>query len=125
MKQRIIAVLLVLCLFACLLPTVSAEARPMEEMIDYSQLFQDCRSMYLVLEGKYDTVVPKDSNALSIGFVQWHGMNALKLLKMICAATPAFSKATLGDALYNEVLTKQVVYNDIDGWKSRPDLLDF
>lgn len=119
MKQRIIAVLLVLCLFACLLPTVSAEARPMEEMIDYSQLFQDCRSMYLVLEGKYDTVVPKDSNALSIGFVQWHGMNALKLLKMICAAAPAFSKATLGDALYNEVLTKQVVYNDIDGWKSR------
>ena len=75
--------------------------------------------MYLVLEGKYDTVVPKDSNALSIGFVQWHGMHALQLLKMICAAAPAYSQATLGDALYNEVLTKQVVYNDVDGWKSR------
>ena len=119
MKQRIIAVLLVLCLFACLLPTVSAEARPMEEFIDYAQFYQDCRSMYMVLEGPYDAVVSNDGGALSIGFVQWHGMNALKLLKMICTAAPAFSRATLGDALYNEVLTKQVVYNDKTGWKSR------
>ena len=118
MKRRILALLLVLCLCAGLVPAAFA-AETLENSVDLDQLVTYASQMYMTLEGHYDTVTKKDSNACSIGFMQWHGMNALRLLKMICAADPTYSRSVLGDTLYNEVLTKEVVYNSTTGWKTR------
>ena len=119
MKKRIVAFLLALCLCLGLIPAVSAAGPTLEDCVDLDQLVDHACQMYMTLEGHYDSVTAKDSNACSIGFMQWHGMNALRLLKMICAAAPEYSLEVLGEALYHEVLTKEVVYNDVTGWKSR------
>ena len=74
------------------------------EEIDTQKLFEDCRTMYLSLEGQYDCVVAHDSNALSIGFMQWHGNRALQLLKKICAANPSVAKSKLGTSYYNTIV---------------------
>lgn len=104
MKQRLISVLLVICLCASLIPAVYADSPTMEQCIDTNQLFEHCKSIYMVLEGNYDTVVPNDSNALSIGFMQWHASRALQLLKKICAAAPQRSKDILGTSFYNTIV---------------------
>lgn len=104
MKQKLIAILLILCLLMSLSPAVFAEEATLENSIDLDSLEANCRQLYLRFEGGYDTVVPKDSNALSIGFVQWHGNNALTLMRMICSAAPSTAENTLGTALYNEIV---------------------
>lgn len=104
MKQRFISFLLAICILALLLPTVFAATPSMEQSVDTEKLFQDCKAMYLTLEGKYDSVTARDSNALSIGFMQWHGNRALKLLKKICAANAQLAKSTLGTAFYNKIV---------------------
>ena len=119
MKQRLIAFLLALCLCAGLVPMSFAAGATMENSVNVDQLVAHGKQMFLALEGNYDSVTPKDSNSCSIGFMQWHGMNALKLLKRICAAAPAFSRQTLGEELYEEVQTKEVVYSTVNGWKER------
>lgn len=119
MKHRLIAFLLALCLCAGLVPMSLAAGATMENSVNVDQLVDHGKQMFLTLEGHYDSVTKKDSNACSIGFMQWHGMNALKLLKKICAAAPSFSKKTLGDELYEEVQTKKVVYDSVEGWKTR------
>lgn len=119
MKQRLIAFLLALCLCAGLVPMSFAAGATMENSVNVDQLIDHGKQMFQTLEGHYDSVTRKDSNSCSIGFMQWHGMNALKLLKMICAAAPAFSRETLGEELYTEVQEKKVVYDSVDGWKER------
>lgn len=104
MKQRVISFLLAICIFALLLPTAFAASPTMEQSIDTQKLFEDCRTMYLSLEGQYDCVVAHDSNALSIGFMQWHGNRALQLLKKICAANPSVAKSKLGTSYYNTIV---------------------
>lgn len=54
-------------------------------------------------EGTYTTVTANDSNALSIGVIQWHGERARKLLKRIIDANPAKMSSLLSPALYNEI----------------------
>ena len=104
MKQRVISFLLAISIFALLLPTAFADSPTLEQGVDTQKLFEDCRAMYLVLEGRYDTVVAHDSNALSIGFMQWHGNRALKLLKTICAADPQVAKSKLGTDYYHTIV---------------------
>ena len=87
MKQRIVAVLLTLCLVLTLVPAVSAAGPSLEDCVDLDQLVDHACRMFSTLEGHYDSVTPKDSNACSIGFMQWHGEGARILLKMICSSS--------------------------------------
>ena len=103
MKRRIIAVLLALCLCAGLVPAVFAAGPALEDCIDIDQLVAHACQMFSTLEGHYDSVTPRDSNACSIGFMQWHGNGAKQLLKSICDADPAYSEEVLGTVLFNEV----------------------
>ena len=120
MKRRILAALLALCLFAGLFPAGSAAEAGLEMSVDLEQLTAHARTMYMTLEGYYWSVTRDDCGAVSIGFMQWHGENALKLMKKICAADPALSKSTLGDALYHEIV-KTPVYtaSGTVGWQDR------
>ena len=120
MKRKIIAVLLSLCLCAALSPGALAAEATLESSVNVDQLLAHAMQMYLELEGRYDSVTPKDSNALSIGFMQWHGVAALNLMKRICATDPELSKSTLGSALYNEILqTPLWSSTNGNGWKNR------
>ena len=113
MKQRIVAVLLALCLFLSLVPAVSAAGPALEDCVDLDQLVDHACLMFSTLEGHYDSVTPKDSNACSIGFMQWHGEGARTLLKMISAADPVYSEEVLGTAFFNEINT------GANSWKER------
>ena len=63
-------------------------------------------------EGSYGSINKDDNGAVSIGKVQWHGNRALNLLKSIVREAPDLSQELLGEALYDEILTK-------DSWGSR------
>ncbi|MCC8151264.1 MAG: peptidoglycan-binding protein [Lachnospiraceae bacterium] len=64
-------------------------------------------------EGSYTSVSANDNGALSIGKLQWHGSNALILMRLIVAKdnTTAYNK--LGSTLYNEVISSST------SWSSR------
>ena len=113
MKQRIVAVLLALCLFLSLVPAVSAAGPTLEDCVDLNQLVDHACRMFSTLEGHYDSVTPKDSNACSIGFMQWHGEGARTLLKMICAADPIYSEEVLGTEFFTEINSSST------NWKAR------
>lgn len=115
MKQKMTVILLTLCLCLSLIPGTRAAEPALEDSVNIEQLVAHAMQIYLVLEGDYDSVVPQDSNALSIGFLQWHGANALKLLQQICEAAPDFSAETLGAALYREILQTPLS----GGWQNR------
>ncbi|MBQ1372289.1 MAG: S-layer homology domain-containing protein [Oscillospiraceae bacterium] len=104
MKKRMISLLLFVGLWTAMLPTVFAGAPQMEDCVSPDRIFAGCKSLYLALEGSYDSVVRCDYNALSIGFMQWHGSRALQLLKRICKADSALACSTLGSSLYNQVV---------------------
>ena len=112
MKQRIIALLLALCLCAGLIPAVSAAEPSLEGCVDLDQLVAHACQMFSTLEGSYSDVTPKDNNACSIGFMQWHGDGAKILLQMICAADPVYSEQVLGTTFFNEI-------NSSVSWKTR------
>ena len=113
MKQRIIAVLLTLCLCLGLVPAVSAAGPSLEDSVDLDQLVAHACQMFSTLEGHYDSVTPKDNNACSIGFMQWHGEGARDLLKMICAADPVYSEEVLGTDFFLEINVGE------NSWKNR------
>lgn len=120
MKHRIIAALLVFCLCAALAPCAQAAEPSLEDSVNVDQLVAHAMQIYLELEGNYDSVRPKDSNALSIGFLQWHGVSALNLLKRICEAAPEQAAQTLGAVLYNEILQTPLWSSQSGcGWKNR------
>lgn len=88
--------------------------------IDREVLIEYARKMYFELEGHYDSVTAKDANAVSIGFMQWHGENALYLLKSICTADPTLANQTLGYLLYEEILQTPMWSSEAgSGWKTR------
>lgn len=120
MKQAIIAFLLAACICTAQLPGAAAAEPSLADSVSIESLTAHAMEMYLALEGRYDSVTPRDSNALSIGFLQWHGASALKLLKRICEADPAAARATLGSALYHEVV-QTPLWSAANGcgWKNR------
>ena len=67
------------------------------------QIAAEAAKIIFANEGNYASVNPDDNGALSVGKVQWHGNRALSLLKKI--AQGARAEATLGKALYNEIMT--------------------
>lgn len=120
MKRNIISVILVFCLCAGLCPGALAAEFSLEDSVSVDRLVAHTMELYLALEGNYDSVTPKDSNALSIGFLQWHGAAALKLLKLICETAPEAAEAALGAALYQEVVQTPLWSGDAGGgWKNR------
>lgn len=114
MKRKIIALFLTLCLCLALVPAAFAGGPSLESSVDVEQVEACVRQLFLRYEGNYDSVDPQDSNALSIGFVQWHGVHALKLMKMICSSDPLIAETLLGTALFTEI-----VEAPDSGWKTR------
>lgn len=114
MKRKIIALFLTLCLCVSLVPAVFASGPSLEDCVDVAQVEAYVRRLFLRYEGSYDTVVAKDNNALSIGFVQWHGNHALKLMKMICCSDPVTAEALLGTDLFTEIVNASDT-----AWKTR------
>ena len=120
MKRKIIAVLLLFHLFVSTSAAAFAAEPSLENSVNLDQLVAHAMEMYLELEGRYDSVTPLDSNALSIGFLQWHGVAALKLMKQICEADPEQAKTVLGSALYNEILQTPLWSSENgNGWRTR------
>ena len=116
MKHRWIALLLVLCLSLGMIGSVSAADDSFEDSVDLDLLVAAGIQMYQNVEAHYDTVA-NDSGAVGMGIMAWRAVKALQLLKRICAADPALSRETLGDALYQEVLTTdEAVYNANGRW---------
>ena len=64
-------------------------------------------------EGDYDSVNKDDNGALSIGVLQWHGNNALILMRLIVSANNATAYSKLGSTLYNEIISSST------SWTSR------
>ena len=113
MKKRIIAVLLVLCMCAGLIPGVSAEEPTMQDSVNLEALVAHGISLFKDLEagGEYDSVVNTYS-CVGMGIMGWIGSAALQLLKW-CASPekggdPEFCRSVLGEDLYNEVVNAPV-----------------
>ena len=110
--------MLVLALILAFRLTPKAAASSAET--DRAVLIEYARKMYFELEGHYDSVTAKDVNAVSIGFMQWHGENALSLLKSICTADPTLSYQALGSLFYEEIVQTPMWSSEAgSGWKSR------
>lgn len=78
------------------------------------KIVSDAVNIIIAEEGGYTTVVKKDVNALSIGKICWHGVNAHLLLCNIMDANPAELKANLeGSTIYEELL------QDSNTWSTR------
>ena len=65
------------------------------------------------MEGDYDSVNCDDNGALSIGIFQWHGANALTLMRLIVSADNATAYSKLGSSLYSEIISSST------SWSSR------
>ncbi len=113
MKKRIVAFLLALCLCLGLIPAVSAAGPALEDCVDVRLLVTHACQMFSTLEGQYDSVTPKDSNACSIGFMQWHGEGARTLLKMISSVDPVYAEEVLGTEFFTEINV------GTESWKNR------
>ena len=64
-------------------------------------------------EGTYSSVNVDDNGALSIGIIQWHGANALMLMRLIISADNETAYEYLGSTLYNEIISSST------DWSSR------
>jgi hypothetical protein len=118
MRKQFIAVLLVLCLFASLVPTVGAEEATLQNSVDLDQLVEHATSMFMRLEAgdKYDSVVNTSAGCVGMGIMGWIGSSALQLLKW-CASPekggdPEYCRSVLGDELYSEVVNAPVAVPD-------------
>jgi len=113
MKHRWIAVLLALCLgIGTILP--ASAATQYNDSIDVDGIFQAAYAFFAGYEGQYDSVTPKDSNSLSIGRLQWHGLRARGLLKLIISKNPSKITPMLSSALYSDIMNKSDSY-----WNTR------
>ncbi|MCD7826972.1 MAG: SH3 domain-containing protein [Clostridiales bacterium] len=86
--------------------TFSAAAYSLDDVV------YEAMEIIISMEGTYNTVLPNDNGALSIGRMGWHGTRALDLLQEIAAANPTQAQNILGSALYNEITTAS-------NWNSR------
>ena len=114
MKQKIVAILLILCLCASMVPTVFAGDATLENSVDLDLLVSHGISLFKQLEagGKYNSVVNTSLGCVGMGIMGWTNSSALQLLKW-CATTskggdPAYCRSVLGEALYNEVVNAPV-----------------
>ncbi len=73
--------------------------------VTYNQIVNAAMSIIIQNEGNYSSVVRNDNGALSIGKIQWHGTNALNLLKDIVSRNPTQALSILGSSLYNEIVS--------------------
>ena len=110
MKQRIIAILLVLCLFVGLIPTAFADSATLENSVDLDLLVAHGISLFKALEagGKYDSITNTSAGCVGMGIMGWIGSSALQLLKWACAGNPEYCQSVLGDNLYYEVVNAPV-----------------
>lgn len=102
MKRRWIALLLAFCL--CFGMADFAAADDFEDSVNLNTLIEAGKRMYSNFEGGYDSVVKNDVGAVGMGILGWRGVKALELLKLCCSKAPSFSRSTLGQSLYNEVV---------------------
>lgn len=112
MKQRLISVFLALVLVLSVLSGLTVSAN--YDGINYDRIVRDMVNYFKGKEGDYGTVSPYDSNACSIGILQWHGVRALGLLKRVVALNPSDAKNILGSTLYNEIVNSAE-----SAWKNR------
>lgn len=68
------------------------------------QVIQAALDFLYVYEGNYGSINKNDNGALSVGKIQWHGANALALVRDVVARNPGQAKEILGEDLYNEVM---------------------
>ncbi len=78
-------------------------------------ILAEAESIIISQEGNYTSVNRDDNGALSIGRLQWHATRALNLLKTIVSMDNQTAYDTLGDSLYNEIVSA----DSSDGWSSR------
>ena len=126
MKRKLLAVLLALCLFVGLLPTLtgalpkaSAATATLENSVNMDQLVDHGISLFKALEagGKWDSVANQSSTGcIGMGIMGWINSSALQLLKWCATASKggdaAYCKSILGETLYNEVVNAPVVNQD-------------
>ena len=114
MKKRIIAIVLVFCLFAALASTVGAAEPKLEDCIDLDQLVFHTTSLCRFLEAgnRDNSVVNTSMGCVGMGYMGWVGSSALQLLKWCATPSkggdPNYCRAVLGDKLYSEVVNAPV-----------------
>ena len=113
MKYRWIAALLLVCMCFGFFPMAHADTS-YDDSISVQAIFDACYDFFAGFEGHYDSVTAKDSNAVSIGRLQWHASRAHALLKKIVAKNPTKMAGLLSGALYNEIVNQPD-----SAWKSR------
>lgn len=105
MKRRSVAILLLtaVLLSVLVLPqrvsAVNSVSKTDDEIITATMEYLNIK------EGNCNSVNANDNGAVSIGMIQWHGTRALNILKQIVALIPDYALETLGEAMYNEILT--------------------
>ena len=114
MKRRIVAILLLACLVAGLIPMTSAAELRMEDCVNMDALVEHGISLFKRLEAgeKWNSVVNTSAGCVGMGIMGWIGSSALQLLKW-CASPakggdPEYCQAILGDELYSEVVNAPV-----------------
>lgn len=102
MKRRVLSLLLAAALVVSVIVTAAAintAVKTDDEVI--TATIEYLRSK----EGNYNSVNADDNGAVSIGILQWHGPQALELLKRIVAMIPDYALEVLGESFYNEIVT--------------------
>ena len=111
MKRSIISILLCAALLVAAIGCISVCAS--YDGINYDRIVDDMVNYFKGKEGDYHSVAPYDSNACSIGILQWHGVRAKSLLARVINLNPADAKNILGSSLSSEILNSSV------SWKNR------
>ena len=114
MTKKIIAVLLVFCLCASLVPMVSAEEPTLQNSVDLDQLVEHGIALCRALEsgGSYDSVVNTSLGCVGMGILGWINSAALQLLRWCGTESkggdPEYCRSILGDDLFNEVMNAPI-----------------
>lgn len=106
MKKRLISLLLCVALVMTFVPCITTSAA--YSGINYGRIVEDMVNYFKGKEGDYHSVARTDSNACSIGILQWHGVRAKSLLVRIIGMNPSDAKSILGTTLSNEILNPNV-----------------
>ncbi len=83
--------------------TPVAPTQTKKAAVDVTAIAKQALQIITNNEGKYDTCVPNDNGALSIGIFGWHASRALDLCKRVINRSPANVKAIIGEALHKAI----------------------
>ncbi len=114
MTKKIIAVLLVFCLCASLVPMVSAEEPTLQNSVNLERLVGHAISLFKALEagGKYDMAINTSVGCVGLGILSWINSSALQLLRWCGTESkggdPEYCRSVLGDALFYEVMNAPI-----------------